>query len=83
MSSVFSCPKCAGSYFGTQNPGERDRSKWVRQCHDQFGIGCRWSGIDAECMVSREDAYDRIRGGVDSAVKVYQRKLFEARTVKP
>jgi hypothetical protein len=82
---VFSCPKCAGSYFGTTDYADPDVSTWTRNCHDQFEINCDWHGKDADCMVSAAVAYDRIRGGIDAAVRVHQRKLREARlkAVKP
>src|SRR4051812_33417428 len=50
--SGFTCPKCGGHHFGSasQPKGEKDWIILSRQCHDEHGIGCRWSGPDVECM---------------------------------
>lgn len=55
---TFSCPVCHGTYFGTGDIGE---TPWVRQCHDELGVRCRWEGTDGECMVSRDVAAERIK----------------------
>lgn len=36
--SRFICPRCLGSMFGSGPEGDK------RYCHDEFNLGCRWSG---------------------------------------
>lgn len=44
----FRCPECGSFHFGTSF----DRLQISgRSCHDEFGVGCRWSGSDEECFV--------------------------------
>lgn len=40
MRIKFICPKCRSEYFGVSTFNNIDKTN----CHDQFGIGCRWSG---------------------------------------
>lgn len=35
----FTCPSCGGHHFGTARIGERIQGR----CHDEFGVGCRWT----------------------------------------
>ncbi len=58
---AFQCPKCGGTHFGSTFP---DAVGWVdgeatkdtvlgeprRHCHDEFEVGCKWTGTSAECM---------------------------------
>lgn len=37
----FCCPKCGGSYFGTEGALS---SVLIRYCSDQFETGCKWRG---------------------------------------
>ncbi len=43
----FCCPKCGGSHFGSWFNGSEIAG---RECHDEFGINCRWTGSDTECF---------------------------------
>lgn len=43
----FSCPQCHGTHFGTEGA---KAEVWVRRCHDEYGVGCRWKGLDSECF---------------------------------
>lgn len=53
--TVFCCPECGGTYFGTEN-ATLPFSQWVRQCHDQYGVGCRWQGKDKDCILNARGA---------------------------
>ena len=57
--TVFVCPECGGTCFGTQN-ATLPFSQWVRQCHDQYGIGCRWEGKDKDCVLKAQVAAVRL-----------------------
>ena len=41
----FQCPKCGSHHFGSY----MDEEPLIRHCNDQFGKGCRWEGLDADC----------------------------------
>lgn len=40
MGVEFICPECRSTYFGVSSTRDGEQVN----CHDQFGIGCRWSG---------------------------------------
>lgn len=43
----FTCPECGGHFFGSKDSAG---GRLTRYCHDQNGVGCRWSGSTKECM---------------------------------
>ena len=43
----FSCPKCGGSWFGSAFGPAPERAITTRDCHDEYGVGCRWIGPDS------------------------------------
>lgn len=57
--TMFVCPECGGTHFGTQN-ATLPVSQWVRQCHDQHGIGCRWVGKSKDCILKAREAAERL-----------------------
>ena len=57
---AFTCPECGGHWFGTSGASDKDRSKWVVYCHEQY-LSCRWSG-PYEKFVNNEHIDDRARG---------------------
>lgn len=61
--TIFCCPECGGTYFGTTGV-TKPKSQWIRDCHDQYGIGCKWSGKDKDCIVKGEVAARRLSNAV-------------------
>lgn len=56
---VFICPECGSTYFGSGNLRGKDGlgvppSQVTIYCHDQHGVGCKWSGKWAD-MPDRDE----------------------------
>jgi hypothetical protein len=45
----FCCPSCQGAHFGSSLDTEGNIVE--RECHDEFGHGCRWRGPDNTPML--------------------------------
>lgn len=49
MKKQFVCPECGSTYFGSANLRAKDGSpvptnELKLYCHDQYGVGCKWTG---------------------------------------
>jgi len=45
----FRCPECGGDHFGTTFSADLATVQ-SRNCHDEYGRGCNWSGPPIACV---------------------------------
>lgn len=50
-SHAFTCPECEGHWFGTSFKDKNMKlDESTVHCHDQFNVGCKFSGTRKECI---------------------------------
>jgi hypothetical protein len=71
----FQCPNCLSTHFGSFAEDGQNR----RECHDEFGKGCSWSGLSEDALPDFSEDKDEAFNLIETLRPVHktQERIWE------